>query len=240
MCVSASEASWLTSLVIGPVHVYIAAERENADASPDRPAFLEGVRYDSVNSRQWYDQVLPYLSECTFVFASTGDVTYGGSILGSAMLQHIYNAVTKVELPKFYWFGGVALNQHHNPYLQMCRNLPNLRELSLTMHTAGLTNQRWAERQIIALERNNPDAAKERIVISLQEAVHRYELDALFACGGLRQLRLEYIESAMTAHFCRVSNPMDVIMSVKAHLEHGFAQKQMQVAVELVKVEEQA
>ena len=180
------------------------------------------------------------MSKCTFVFASTSDVTYGGSILGSAALPHIYNAVTKVELPQFYWFGGVALNRHHNPYLQMCRNLSNLRELGITLHTAGLTNQRWAERQIPALERNNPDTAKERIVISLQEAVHRYELDALFACGGLRQLRLEYIESAMTAHSCKVGTPMDVVQSIKTYLEHGFAQRQLQVTVELTKAMEEA
>lgn len=230
----------LTPLTVGPIHVYITAEREDAAASPDRPVFLKGVCYDPVDTRTWYEEVLPYLSKCTFVFASTTDVTYGGSILGSAALPHIYNAVTKVELPNFYWFSGVALNRHHNPYLQMCRNLPNLRELSLTLHTAGLTNQRWAERQIPVLERNNPDAAKERIAISLQEAVHRYELDALFTCGGLRQLSIEYIESAMTAHFCKVGNPMDVVQSVKTYLEHGFAQRQLRVAVKLKKADEQA
>ncbi|KAF3042578.1 hypothetical protein E8E11_001552 [Didymella keratinophila] len=227
-------------LAPGSIHVYIATEREDARASPDHPVFLKGVRYNPTDTRKWYEEVLPYLSKCTFVFASTADVTYGGSILGSAVLPHIYNAVIKVELPKFYWFGGVSLNRHHNPYLQMCRNLPNLRELNLTLHTAGLTNQRWAERQIHALERNNPDAAKERIVISLQEAVHRYELDALFTCGGLHQLRVQYIESALTAHFCKVGNPMDVVQSIKAYLDHGFAQRQMQVSVELTQATEQA
>ena len=198
------------------------------------------MRYDAVDTGKWYDEVLPYLSKCTFVFASTADVIYGGSIFGSVVLAHIYNAVTKVELPKFYWFGGVAFNRHYNPYLQMCRNLPNLRELSLTLHTAGLTNQRWGERQIPALERNNPDAAKEHIAISLQEAVHRYELDALFSYGGLRQLRVEYIESAMTARFCKVGNPMDIVQSIKTYLDHGFTQRQMQVSVELKQATEQA
>ncbi|KAF3035649.1 hypothetical protein E8E12_001011 [Didymella heteroderae] len=224
-------------LAPGPIHVYIASEREDTGASPDQPVFLKGVRFDPAHSRTWYEEVLPYLSKCTFVFATTIDVTYGGSILGSAALPHIYNAVIKVELPKIYWLDGVALNRNHNPYLQMCRNLPNLRELGLTMHTAGLTNQRWAERQVIALERNNLEAAKERIVISLQEAVHRYELDALFACGGLRQLRVEYIESAMTAHLCKFGDPVDILQSVKTYLEHAFAQRQLQVIVELTKAD---
>lgn len=220
--------------------MYITSERESTSASSDRPVFLKGVRFDAVSPRVWYEEVLPYLSKCTFVFASTADVTYGGSIFGSAALPHIYNAVTKVDFPKFYWFGGVTSNGHDNPYLQMCRNLPNLRELSLTMHTAGLTNQRWAERQIIALERNNPDAAKERIVLSVQEVAHRYALDALFTCSGLRSLRIEYIESDMTAYFCKVGNPVSVLHDTKAYLEQGFMQRHLQVAVELVALKEEA
>ncbi|KAF2622853.1 hypothetical protein BU25DRAFT_351439 [Macroventuria anomochaeta] len=225
---------------VGPVTVFITAERERTIATPDSPLFLKGVHFNPVDSCMWYKEVLPYLSECTFVVASTADVTYGGNIFGSAALPHIYNAVTKVELPKFYWFSGVALNRYHNPYLQMCRNLPNLRELGIAMQTAGLTNQRWPERQIIALERTNPEAAKERIVLSLREVVHRYELDALFACAGLRRLRLEYIESAMTAYFCRVGNPVDVLQDVKTYLEQGFTQRGLQVIVELVRVDEKA
>lgn len=85
------------------------------------------------------------------------------------------------------------------------------------------------------LERNNPDAARERILISLQEAVHRYELYALFSCGSLRQLRLGYIESAMTAYYCKFGSPMDVIRSMKSYLEHGLAERQMQVTVEIIK-----
>lgn len=237
-CPNTSKEPQLRSLTVEPVHVHITTEREDTVASPDHPVFLKGVRHDPVNTSKWYEEVLPYLSKCIFVFASTADVIYGSSILSSAVIPHIYNAVTKVELPKFYWFGGVALNQHHNPYLQMCRNLPNLRELSLTLHTADLTNQRWAERQIAGLERSNPDAAKERIVVSPQEVMHRYELDALFACGGLRRLRIKVIESAMTAHLCKVGNPMQVVQSVINYLEQGFAQRQMQVAMELTEAAE--
>jgi hypothetical protein len=226
-------------ILIGPARVDITVEREDAAASPDLPAFLKGVRFDPTNTHKWYEEVLPYLSKCTFVIASTADVTYGGNIFGSAALPHIYNAVTKVELPKFYWFSGVAVNRHHNPYLQMCRNLPNLRELSLTMQTAGLTNQRWCEKQIVSLERTNPEAPKERIVFSLRETVHLYEFDALFFCYGLRRLRVEYIESAMTAYFCRVGNPAEVLRDVKTYLGQGFVQRGMQVAVELVRVSEE-
>lgn len=220
------------------MHVYITAEREDDAASPGSPGFLKGVHFDPASSRKWYEEVLPYLTKCTFVVSSTTDVTYAGNIFGSGALPHIYNAVTKVELPKFYWFSGIALNRHHNPYLQMCRNLPNLRELSLTIHTAGLTKQRWPERQMIVLERDNPEAAKERIVLSLREVVHRCELDALFACAGLRHLCLEYIESAMTAYFCKVGNPVDVLRNVKTYLERGFAQRGIQVVIELVRVDE--
>ncbi|UPX10514.1 uncharacterized protein EKO05_0001170 [Ascochyta rabiei] len=224
-------------LASGFARVSITAEREYPAAAPGCPAFLKGVRFDSTNLKKWYEEVLPHLAKCTFIVSSTADVTYGGSIFGSTALPHIYNAVTKVELPKFYWFSGVALNRHHNPYLQMCRNLPNLRELCLTIQTAGLTSQRWPERQIVALERTNPEAAKERIVLSVREAVHRYELDALFACTSLRLLRLEYIESAMTAYFCRVGNPVDVLQKLKVYLARGFAQRGLEVAVNLARVD---
>lgn len=229
----------LTCSLTGLVHVNITLEREDAAASPHCPAFLKGVRFDRNDSRDWYEKVLPYLSKCTFVVASTADITYGGSIFGSASLPYMYNAVTKMQLPKFYWFSGVALNRHHNPYLQMCRNLPNLRELSLTIQTAGLTSPRWGERQIISLENTNPEASKERLVLSLREVVHRYELDALFACASLRHLRLEYIESAMTAYFCRVGNPVNVLQQVKVYLVQGFSQRGLEMIVELVRVNEE-
>ncbi|KAH6644272.1 hypothetical protein C7974DRAFT_439567 [Boeremia exigua] len=227
-----------TLLGAGTRRIYITAEREDAGASPDYPTFLKGVRFDPASNRRWYEDVLPYLSKCTFVVSSTADVIYSGNIFSSAALPHIYNAVTKMELPKFYWFSGVALNRHHNPYLQMCRNLPNLRDLSLTIHTAGLTNQRWAERQIAALEQKNPEAAKERILLPLREVVHRYQLDAVFTCGRLQRLRLEYIDSAMTAYFCKVGRPVDVVREVQSYLEQGFIKRGLQVEVELVRLEE--
>lgn len=230
----------LTYLILGPLRVDITAEREEVVATPDRPIFLKGVRFDTSNAQGWYEEVLPYLSTCTFVVSSTADVTYAVNIFGSAALPHMYNAVAKLELPKFYWFSGVALNRYHNPYFQMCRNLPNLRELSLTLQTACLTNQRWPERQIIALELTNPEAAKERMVLTLREVVHRYEFNALFAYASLRRLRLEYIESAMTAYFCRVGNPVDVLRQIETYLKKGFAQKGLEVMVELVQIDGEA
>jgi hypothetical protein len=226
----------LISVDAGPVSIAIAVERENTDSSPHSPGFLRGVRFESTDERKWYDKVLPYLAECTFVFSSTSDVLYGGSIMSSAALPHVYNAVTKVELPKFYWFSGVAANRNHNPYLQMCRNLPNLRELSFTMQTAAVTTHRFAERQIIALERTNPEAAKERMVLSLRDVVRRYEFDALFSCTSLRRLRMDYVESAMTTYFCRNGNPVAVLREVKTYLEQGFAQRNLEVSIELTRV----
>lgn len=227
-------------MVVGPQRVDITVERENTAALPDQPGFLKGARYDPINPGKWYGAVLPYLSKCTFIVASTADVTYAGAIFSSTALPHIYNAVTKLQLPNFYWFSGVAHNRHHNPYLQMCLNLPNLCELSLTVHPAGLTSQRWAERQIVVLEATNPEAAKERILLPLREVVRFYELDALFACRMLQNLRLEYIESPMITHFCTVGNPMDVAQGIEAYLEQGFYEQGMQVDLELVRIDEKA
>ncbi|KAJ4984393.1 hypothetical protein SVAN01_10100 [Stagonosporopsis vannaccii] len=223
-------------LASGPLYVDITAERENVAAFPDRPQFLQGVRYDRTEARVWFEEVLPFLSNCTFVISSTADIVYSGDIFGSAALPRIYSAVTKVELPKFYWFSGVALNRHHNPYLQVCGNLPNLHELSITFHTAGLTAPRWSDRQITTLEQNQPEAAKERILLSLREVVLRYELNAIFACVRLRRLRLNYIESKMTAYFCKVGIPLDVLEEISTYLGQGFSQRGLQVIVELVHV----
>lgn len=219
------------------MRVDITSEREDVAALPDRPLFLHGVRYEPTEPRIWFEEFLPLLSKYTFVISSTADVTYSGSIFGSAALPHIYSAVTKVELPKFYWFSGVALNRHHNPYLRLCSNLPNLQELSLTFHTAGLTKPRWAEHQISPLEQSQSEAVKERILLPLREVVLRYELDAVFAFGSLRRLQLCYIESEMTAYFCKVGSPLDVLEEMNTYLGQGFAHRGLRVVLELLRVE---
>ncbi|KAF3011128.1 hypothetical protein E8E13_011422 [Curvularia kusanoi] len=228
-----TQAQALASLLaFGPQRIAMTTERDNASASPDQPAFLRGVRFNPSNTTEWYEVVLPYVSECTVIIASTTDVTYAAAMFGSTALPDLYNAITKVELPGFYWFNGVDLNRQHNPYMQLLRRLPNLRELSFAMHPGGLTTQRWHEREMHEIEPTDPERAKERILRSPQQVINSYELDALFSCQSLHRLRLEYVESPIINHFCPSGNPEDILNNIKAYLQQGFATRSMQVTVE--------
>ncbi|KAG9201212.1 hypothetical protein G6514_005941 [Epicoccum nigrum] len=214
-----------------PQQISITSEREDNAATPDRPSFLKGVQYNSTNPATWYEKVLPYLAECTFVIASTADVTYAGAILASSALPDLHSAVTKLHFPKFYWFSGIGSNRLHNPCMQLARTLVNLHELTITLHPGGLTHHRWAEREMLEMERTNPEGAKERLLLPLGEVVHFFEFDALSTCGGLLRLHLEYIESSLMRHFCKTGNPVEVFYALKTYLEQEFARKHMHVVV---------
>lgn len=209
----------------------ITIEREDVTSSPDRSAFLKGVVFHSINANTWYGTVLPYLANCNFVVASTTDVTYLGEILASPALPDLRDAVTKLELPKFYWFSGIGSNRLHSPFMQLTRALANLQELTITIHPAGLTNHRWAEREMVAMERTDPEAAKERILLPVAEVVRFYEFEALFACAHLLHLHLKYIESPIVEYFCKTGHPVGVFNALKTHLEQGFTRNHMRVRV---------
>jgi hypothetical protein len=66
------------------------------------------------------------------------------------------------EFPGFYWFSGVAHNRLHNPYFQMLASLPNVEEVSFTVHTTGVTTSAFGEREMMRLEAVDPVRAKER------------------------------------------------------------------------------
>lgn len=210
----------------------ITVERENFTSSPDRPAFLKGVVFSSTNASTWYGKVLPYLANCTFVVASTTDVTYLGEILASPALPDLRDAVTKLQLPKFYWFSGIGSNRLHSPFMQLARALANLHELTITIHPGGLTNHRWAERNMLAMERTDlEEEAKERILLPLGEVVRFYEIDALFACANLSHLHLVYIESPIIEYFCEIGHPIGVFYALKTHLDQRFTRDHMRVRV---------
>ena len=136
--------------------------------------------------------------ECTFVIASTSDVTYMGAMLASPALPDLRHAVTKLQFP-------------------------NLRVMTITLHPAGLTNHRWAEREMLEMERTNLEGSKERILLPLGEVVRFFEFNALSDCAGLLSLHLEYIESPMVAHFCKAENPVEVFYALRTYLEQRFA-----------------
>jgi hypothetical protein len=158
------------------------------------------------------------------------------SILMSSELEDLYKAVTKVKFPGFHQFSGIAFNRVHNPYFEFSKELPGLIEMTFHMHFAGVTTSAFGERQMIALERTDPERARERVKMSLQDVVTRYELNGIFNCRYLRHVRIEYVECERDVVFTRIGHPVDVLWEVQAFIRDGFARMGMNVRVELVRV----
>ncbi|KAF1848739.1 uncharacterized protein K460DRAFT_415240 [Cucurbitaria berberidis CBS 394.84] len=224
-------------LATGPVAVYMTAERERPNANPHKPAFLHGVVLDSNNPDQWTNVVLPYVAGLTFNVACPPDVHFAGVMFGSPSLPGLYTAVTKLELPGFHWFSGIANNRLHNPNLEMAKNLPNLRELTFRMHTAGITKSAFgSEREMIECEKLDPVRSKDRKCMPYADVAAKYDLGALFACRSLTHVRIEYIDSDMTANATKDQDPVNVLYDIRGWLGHGFAQQGQNVVVDLVRV----
>ena len=113
---------------------------------------------------------------CATLFPSSRSRNSTGSVESArtdctthACSWNLRHAVAKLQVPKFYWFSGIGLNRLHNPCMQLARTLPNLRVMTITLHPAGLTNHRWAEREMLEMERTNLEGSKERILLPLGE-----------------------------------------------------------------------
>ncbi|KAF1915920.1 hypothetical protein BDU57DRAFT_547735 [Ampelomyces quisqualis] len=180
--------------------------------------------------------VLPHVSTFAFDIETTSVLYYATLIFSSSQLTKPYKAITKVSFPGFYQFSGVQHNRLHNPFLKMAAQLPSLKELTFTMHTAGTTTSALGERQMITLESTDPERARERVNMSLEEVVRRYELHGLFGCRGLRRVCIEYIDCQRTASFTGISHPVNLIRQIHTFLINGFALNGIHVVVELVRV----
>lgn len=211
-------------------------ERERPNANPHQPTFLHGYTFSVATGRNWCGGGLPHVRGKTFVVSSTTDLHYMAEIFASRHLPHLYDSVTNIEFPGFFWFGGVGRNRLHNPYFQMTATLPNLQFLAIRLHTASVTESAFGEKEMVEMERSDPVAAKERKVIRLMDVLDRYEMNGVFACRSLRRVRLEFVESDMVAFFTKDGNPIDVLKALQMHLINGFASNGMKVFVELVRV----
>lgn len=181
--------------------------------------------------------VLPYLRTKAFVIASTVELIHGAEIIKSPHLPALSENITKLTLPYFYYFSGVFHNRRHNPYFIFTSHLPHLEELSLRLHTAGLTTSAFGERLMIEIEQSDPERSKERKVIAAKDVIAKIEFNGLFACTALRRLRIEYIDCEMTAHFTKNGSVVELLREIQMFLINGFAALGRVVFVELVKVD---
>jgi hypothetical protein len=225
----------LTSIQ-GSTTILMNKERTLPNANHHRPGFLHGIIPNPVNPDEWNGIVLPHIRTLTFDIPSTADLHYTSDMLASNQLPFLYHHITKVAFPGLYWFSGVAHNRRHNPYMQVAKGLPELREITFTLHTAGITTSAFGERQMVQLETTDPVRAKERKAMRVQDVVYKYDLTGLFLCDKLQRIRIEYIECAMTAFFIKTGRPVDVLRDVQMYLTDGFVQHGKNVLVELVKL----
>ncbi|KAF2134933.1 hypothetical protein P153DRAFT_392231 [Dothidotthia symphoricarpi CBS 119687] len=220
-------------IAIGPTTVSLTTERCLPNASPHHPSFLRNISLDTVSPSEWNTHVLPYISTLTFDIACNPDVHYLSRILTSPQLPRLHTAITTLSLSGHHWFSGVMLNRHNNPYLTTAAMLPNLQDLTFTMHTAGVTTSVYGERRMVEIERTDPVESRARRTLRVENVVQRYGIDAVFACAALRKVRVDYVESELTLEHCRHGDPYGVIVELQAYLVSGFAQRGRTVRVDV-------
>jgi hypothetical protein len=206
------------------------------NVSVNAPSFLHGFAVTELNQAEWHTIILPHISTFIFKISSTTDLHYFANMLASRQLESMYRAITKIDLPAFFWFSGISHTRRANPYFEMTSTLPALEEMSLRLHTAGITTSRFTERQMVALEATDPGRARERKVMLVEEVVRKYELDAIFACRRLCHVRVEYVACERIRFFTRVGDPVHLLREVQMYLVNGCALHGLDVFVELVRV----
>jgi hypothetical protein len=191
---------------------------------------------NTIGASHWYGTVLQAIREFTFSITSTTDLHFLADMFASASHPNLFAEVTKISFPKLFWFSGVMNNRKHNPNFLMTASLPSLKEISFTLHTAGMTTSCFGEKMMIQLERTDPARAKERRMLTLQELVLKYEFNGLFACQSVRTIRISWIDCAKIAHFTRVGEAVSAMNQIHAFLVDGFRQHGLKVAVELRRI----
>lgn len=214
--------------------VFMETERQRQGANAHQPAFLQGNTANANTPDWWFKHILPYVEGLTFNLKSTSDIEFMGVMLASPYHPQLFTAITKVEIPNFYWVSGTVMSRPHNPYFQMAKNLPNLRHLSFRLHNAGMTTSAFSERRMIELEAEDLERSKERRCMHWKDVVYKYELGALLECHSLRQVRIEYLECEMTAHFTKTGNIKNVLQTIQNWMGEGFDRQGQTVDVVLV------
>ncbi|KAH3962336.1 hypothetical protein HBI38_181930 [Parastagonospora nodorum] len=237
MAAAASDAAARAIITAGPITVSIASERERPGANVASPAFIHGFVVTPANYNLWSNVLLPHITLFTFEVSSSSDLHFLANMLSCRQLPLLHQAVTHVTFPGFYWFSGVAHNRRENPYFVLTKTLVGLQDISLRFHTAGITTSRFGERQMLAIEAVEPERAKERKVMRLDDVVDKYGLGGIFACPQLRRIRVEFIDCPRTRYFTRVGDAVLLLREIQMWLVTGCAQEGLNVLVELEQVQ---
>ncbi|KAF2743271.1 hypothetical protein M011DRAFT_489822 [Sporormia fimetaria CBS 119925] len=225
-----SDSSGLTSIgemeavTTGPYVVDIEIERALSGANPHWPHFLASAFQGVHECDDYFAVVIPFIANCTFILKSTLDLNYLREALTSEHFPQAAQVVSKLVFPKFYWFSGVNSNRQSNPYMGFLLSLPNIEELTLTLHTAGLTAPMYTDAEVARMEARNGDSelVRDLKVLTLKQIIAHYDLGRLLECNRLRVVNLQCIDSPMVAHFSKTADPVSVVVELVAHLEQGF------------------
>ncbi|KAF2279650.1 uncharacterized protein EI97DRAFT_482329 [Westerdykella ornata] len=201
--------------------VDLERERTALGAHPNRPQFLS--HFGLVASEDdYYRQVLPYIGRCSFVLKSSADIDYLHDILCSPALPQAIRAISNLVMPKMYWFSGVRENRKANPFLVFMSRLPEVREVTITFHTGGLTGSAFTERDRLRIEAEDLDRSKQLKVLRLNEIIRFYDLPRLFDCKSLRKINLQCITSDMVSRYTKGGHPLAPFMELVGWVRQGF------------------
>ena len=217
--------------------INITQERERVDsgqATIAQPLFL-GSNTSLVfsNIQYWRSVVLVQVSQMVFLIASVTDLHYFESLLFKCgAFPELYLAITSISLPGFHQFSGIRDNRFSNPYFDILKLLPNLRNLTLQFHNAGLTVAVHHERERIRLENLGLlEESKAMRVLSPNEVGRFYKLEDCFLLQGLATLNLTCLDSELNAHFVRGAHPTQGMQHLQQWFQAGFARRGRKVQV---------
>lgn len=213
----------MSALANGTTLISIKAERTLPRADPLHPSFLTAAT-----------------TNLAIELESTTDLTFFYEMMQSPVNRpRLEASITCVMLPAFHWFQGVTPQRPQNPYLAMATRLPNLKTLSLTLHTTSITRPRHSEREILRLEdaaeqlqdqgqyqqaQEYRMEAKSRRVEPLASVIQRYGMDAIFRCRTLEVLELRCIDCVLTWGWCDVHNvnPLSAFNQMPQYFRNGY------------------
>lgn len=161
----------------------------------------------------------------TYTLFSTLSTRELSGLLETSLRPYLIAQIRHLDMPNFYWLSGAANSGAHNPYFQIAAMLTKLRSVRFALHAAGITalvkQPKWKGGDAQGGDEEDIKKAARRRVMSVEEVVSWYELDGVFACGSLREVRIQFVESERTCLLTR-GEILPVVKGVRKYLKEGF------------------
>ncbi|KAF2868250.1 hypothetical protein BDV95DRAFT_610212 [Massariosphaeria phaeospora] len=211
--------------------VSIRGERENF-VNHAAPRFLAPHLALIANLATLASMVLPWVSTLIFEIESAADISWFHAFLTSAAGAAFHPYITRVQFPKFHWFSGINQSKTVNPSLEFSAWLPNLQEVTLRFHTAGLTISRWSEKVRIEKElAGDWPGSKQLKLRKLDNVVEFYDLPALFNCNELKIVHLECVDSLMVRGYLTHGNALTVFDEIAVWMRNEFHSRHRHITI---------